>query len=87
MPKSRQIILPKTRNLGLDVATKKFLARSKAANTFKAYQSDINDFADWCRRLRVSGLPVAAEAVANYLSYLAAAGAKALTIRRHLAAN
>ncbi len=73
-------------NLGLDAATQRFLARSKAQNTVRAYKSDLSDFAHWCRQRKVAGLPVPAKEVANYLSCLANAGAKASTIRRRLAA-
>lgn len=73
-------------NLGLDAATQRFLARSKAQNTVRAYKSDLADFALWCRQRKVTGPPVSAKAVANYLSCLASAGAKASTIKRRFAA-
>jgi len=86
MPKSLKLIPIRRVNLGLDAATQRFLARSKAQNTVRAYKSDLADFAIWCRQHKVTGPPVSAKAVANYLSCLASAGAKASTIRRRLAA-
>jgi len=86
MPKSLKLTPIRGVNLGLDAATQRFLARSKAANTVRAYKSDLADFAHWCRQRKVTGPPVPAKTVANYLSCLANAGAKASTIRRRLAA-
>ncbi len=62
-----------------------FVARSKARNTVRAYQSDWRDFTDWCQHAGKAALPASPDTVALYLASLAE-GLKVSTIRRRLAA-
>ncbi len=62
-----------------------FVARSKAPNTLRAYQSDWKDFVDWCSHAGRAALPASPETVALYAATLAE-GLKVSTIRRRLAA-
>jgi hypothetical protein len=66
-----------------------YFEAARAENTVSAYDSDLRDFATWCR-VEAGGLltlPAAPETVALYITDLAAGrGLKASTIRRRLAA-
>ncbi len=62
-----------------------YAANSKAANTWKAYQADLRDFATWCGACNLASLPATPETVAAYLAYLVP-HCKVSTIRRRLAA-
>jgi site-specific recombinase XerD len=48
-----------------------FAARSKAANTIRAYAADWREFTAWCERHAASQLPAAPETVALYVAELA----------------
>jgi site-specific recombinase XerD len=61
-----------------------YAKNSKAGNTWKAYQSDFDDFSKWCSEHGLSFLPAAPEAVAAYLIYLAPIR-KVATIQRRIA--
>ena len=61
-----------------------FAERARAANTRRAYRSDLADFARWCRDEERSALPAAADTVSNYLIFLAHHGAKVPTMSRRL---
>ena len=66
-----------------------YFEAARAENTVSAYDSDLRDFATWCRVEAggLSPLPAAPETVALYITELAAGrGLKASTIRRRLAA-
>lgn len=66
-----------------------YFEAARAENTVSAYDSDLRDFATWCRVEAggLSPLPAAYETVALYITDLAAGrGLKASTIRRRLAA-
>ena len=41
---------------------------SRAPNTWRAYQSDLKQFGEWCATKRVEALPAAATTVAAYLA-------------------
>ncbi|WP_295844952.1 site-specific integrase [Tardiphaga sp.] len=58
----------------------------KAESTRKAYRSDFAAFEAWCRSRQISHMPATAAAVASYLAWEAAQGAKASTIGRRCAA-
>ena len=62
-----------------------YAANSKAANTWKAYQADLRDFATWCRGHTVASLPAMPETVAAYIAYLAPL-CKVSTVQRRLSA-
>ena len=61
----------------------RFLAKSKAPNTVRAYTADWKHFAEWCTDAARPSLPATPETVALYLSDLAATH-KASTLRRRL---
>ena len=61
------------------------LADSKAESTINSYESDWNDFCDWCQYHKQSSFPASAETVVNYINDLADY-AKNSTIRRRISA-
>ncbi len=61
------------------------LAETKSENTIDAYESDWNDFCDWCKYHKTSSFPAEAETIVNYINDLADF-AKASTIRRRVSA-
>ena len=61
------------------------LAETKSENTIDAYESDWNDFCDWCRYHKQSSFPASSETIVNYINDLADY-AKATTIRRRISA-
>jgi len=66
-----------------------YFEAARAENTVSAYDSDLRDFATWCKVEAggLSALPASPETVALYITDLAAGrGLKASTIRRRLAA-
>ncbi len=67
-------------------AARSYRARSKAANTVRAYDSDWRQFESWCWQRSLDPLPAMPEVVATYLASLAQAGRADSTIGRHLAA-
>ena len=76
----------KHRNLdGLSDKSLETLADSKAESTIDSYESDWNDFCDWCRYHKQSAFPASAETVVNYINDLSDY-AKASTIRRRISA-
>jgi site-specific recombinase XerD len=62
-----------------------YAANSKAANTWKAYQADLRDFATWCEAHSLISLPATPETVAAYLADLTER-CKVATIQRRLSA-
>ena len=44
---------------------------SKAENTVDAYESDWDDFVDWCTYQKVSYFPATPETIVNYINDLA----------------
>ena len=63
-----------------------FARAENAANTRRAYRSDIAAFQAWCAGRGVAALPAAPEVVAAFLSAEADRGVKASTIGRRVAA-
>ena len=61
------------------------LADTKALSTINAYESDWNDFCDWCNYKKVSFFPATPETIVNYINDLADY-AKTSTIRRRISA-
>ena len=59
---------------------------SKAANTLRAYRSDLRDFDEWCIDHRRRSLPATPHTLRLYLTALAEAGARASTISRRVSA-
>ncbi|MCY0896422.1 MAG: site-specific integrase [Alicyclobacillaceae bacterium] len=62
----------------------RYLERSHAENSRRAYRSDWQDFVQWCQAHQRQSLPATPETVAAYISALAEAGAKTSTIVRRL---
>ena len=83
--------LPATQNSSQNVLERAkpliagYARNSKAANTWRAYGADLQDFADWCRMSDVQALPALPETVAAYLTFLAP-HCKVATIKRRLSA-
>ena len=61
------------------------LTETKAENTVNAYESDWNDFCDWCRYHGEVPFPATSETIVNYINDLADY-AKSATIRRRISA-
>src|SRR5438034_1520086 len=62
-----------------------YAANAKAANTWRAYRTDLQDFAGWCDMSKLQALPAQPETVAAYLTFLAP-HSKVSKIRRRLSA-
>lgn len=58
---------------------------SRSDNTINAYESDWNDFYDWCCHHQVSAFPADPETIVNYINDLAD-NAKANTVARRISA-
>lgn len=58
---------------------------SRAENTINAYESDWNDFYDWCAHHHVQAFPAEPETIINYINDLAD-NAKANTVARRISA-
>jgi site-specific recombinase XerD len=71
----------------LEENARAFAHDSRAASTWRAYESDFADFRTWCeeRVSPVESLPAAPASVALYITALTAKGLKPSTIRRRLA--
>ena len=69
----------------LSMKAKRSILLSKAENTVDAYESDWNDFVDWCRYRNAEFFPAAPETVVNYINDLAEY-AKANTVSRRVSA-
>lgn len=67
-------------------AARSYRARSKAANTVRAYDSDWRQFEEWCWTRDLEPMPAMPEVVATWLASLAQAGRADSTIGRNLAA-
>lgn len=61
------------------------LSETRSVNTLDAYESDWNDFCDWCRFHRKNAFPASSDTVVNYINDLAD-NAKISTIRRRISA-
>lgn len=62
-----------------------YARNAKARNTWRAYSTDLQDFAGWCDMNKLQALPALPETVAAYLTYLAP-HCKVATIKRRLSA-
>jgi site-specific recombinase XerD len=80
-----QPALPAALTATLELATD-FAKNSKAPATRAAYASDFRIFESWCRGRGLDALPAAAAAVCGFLADEAAAGRRASTLGRRLAA-
>ena len=69
----------------LSMKAKQSILLSKAENTVNAYESDWDDFVDWCNYQKVSYFPATPETIVNYINDLADY-AKANTIARRISA-
>lgn len=74
-----------TTNDKLSFKAKQSILFSKSENTIDAYESDWNDFVDWCNYHKVSYYPANPETIVNYINDLAD-HAKANTISRRISA-
>ena len=72
-------------NRSLSLKAKQSILLSKAENTIDAYESDWNDFVDWCNYKKVSYFPATDVTIVNYINDLADY-AKANTISRRISA-
>lgn len=72
-------------NKKLSQKSKDRMKKSKSENTMRAYESDWNDFYDWCIFHKLNSLPAEAETIVNYINDLAD-HAKANTVSRRLSA-
>ena len=61
------------------------LTATKSESTINAYESDWNDFCDWCKYNDKSSFPATAETIVNYINDLADY-AKSNTIKRRISA-
>ena len=55
----------------LSMKAKQSILLSKAENTVNAYESDWDDFVDWCNYQKVSYFPATPETIVNYINDLA----------------
>lgn len=58
---------------------------ARAEETWRAYRSDLEDFARWCEEVGLVALPASEETVARYLVHLADLGRRPATLARRLA--
>jgi site-specific recombinase XerD len=65
---------------------RRYVEKSKAPNTLRAYDSDLRHYQRWCHTHHASWLPAAPQTVAGYLADLASTGIKPSTVRRRLSA-
>ena len=61
------------------------IANTKSENTISAYESDWNDFCDWCKFHQALPMPATPEVIVNYINDLADY-ATVSTIRRRISA-
>ena len=59
------------------------LSETKSEHTIDAYESDWNDFCDWCSYHKKESFPTTPETIVNYINDLADY-AKTATIRRRI---
>ncbi len=69
----------------LSLKSKQSILLSKASHTIDAYESDWNDFVDWCEYNHESFFPAEPETIVNYINDLADY-AKANTVSRRISA-
>jgi hypothetical protein len=69
MKDESEVLVSVEPNSALDVhrqATRDYARASKASATWRAYRTDLDDFAAWCNHHSVKALPAAPETVAAY---------------------
>ena len=72
---------------GYEFDIKNFRSQSRAANTTRAYRSDIAQFEKFCQlHSQPQALPVPEYTVASFVGWMAGRGLKAVTIQRRLSA-
>ncbi len=69
----------------LDEAGHDYDRAARAEATWRAYRSDCEDFARWCKDVGLLALPASAETVARYVVHLAELGRRPATLSRRLA--
>ncbi len=77
--------LPASQRAALQAA-QRYVERSRADSTWRAYRTDWARFQAWCERLKVSPLPASPDHVAMFLAQEADAGLSPSTIARRLSA-
>jgi site-specific recombinase XerD len=70
----------------LSAEATRYVEKSRAAATRRAYLTDANRFQAWCAKRGLSSVPASAEVLANFLSWMASSGFKAASIERNLVA-
>ncbi len=61
-----------------------YIEQAKALNTIKAYRTDFNHFAEWCKTYGLNALPATPQTVANYLTEIIESGMKVSTLTRRI---
>lgn len=79
---SAPVLLDEGMRLSPTVA--EYLLASRSESTRRGYRSDLRDWAQWCQHAGIRACPASSADVAEYIAYLADAGAKVGTIRRRL---
>jgi site-specific recombinase XerD len=82
-PRAAESQAARLQDLGAKAAS--YIDKSKAENTRRAYRSDWQDFAAWCKKYRRAALPASPDTVAYYLADRSL-DLKTSTIQRRLAA-
>jgi site-specific recombinase XerD len=75
-----------TAQCALSAHARGYVRDSRAANTARAYTSDLKGFSRWCHQFGVSPLPAPPALLANYVAALANHGRKVATIERAVSA-
>lgn len=70
----------------LSAEAARYIEKSRAAATRRAYLTDANRFGAWCAARGLSSLPASGESLANFLSWMATRGFKVASIERNLVA-
>ncbi|NCU53587.1 MAG: integrase, partial [Candidatus Fonsibacter lacus] len=68
----------------IEIETLDNIRSSKSANTIRAYKSDFNNFADFCRKNNFKLLPADPKIVSFYITHLSSTS-KVSTLKRRLA--
>jgi site-specific recombinase XerD len=87
LPKvTEPFLLPVTALAEAAAAADTYATASRAASTWRAYDSDWRIFTDWCQGVNLSALPAAPNTVAMFLAAEAQRGTAPSTLNRRLAA-
>lgn len=71
--------------LGISADTRENISKAKAERTLRGYASDLRDFNQWAQDNGRAQVPTDSEAICDYVSAMAKAGAAVATIERRLA--